>query len=78
MIANKNNFVFKIMAIFLSSSLVSACSFLFGEMVTFHKPCAVWKQPIRIAGDNKGNVYAFYDWYTLSLFKNNQKAKDQK
>ena len=49
---------------------------MFGKVVTYHKPCGVWKQAIDAFKSNDGKVYAFYDWVDWSIFKGEERAND--
>lgn len=55
---------------------LSSCYGLFGKVVTYHKPCAVWKQATDVFKSNDGTVYAFYDWYAWSVFNGDERAND--
>lgn len=66
---SKFNFIIPIITL-------SSCYGLFGKVVTYHKPCAVWKQATDVFKSNDGTVYAFYDWYAWSVFNGNERAND--
>ena len=66
---SKFNFIIPIITL-------SSCYGLFGKVVTYHKPCAVWKQATDVFKSNDGTVYAFYDWYAWSVFNGEERGND--